>query len=164
VAGDNPGNRDKPSLELPSFIRRKRASGPTAAGRRSHPRVGALPAALVTGSVVGLLTVGLVWLALRGCSSLRGTSTCGDPGLLVLVAIFVVMTYVGRALLRAWQVPDPGSTSFLAMALVAVMALLFVDDLDSTVSSAMLAVLAAGAYGLSQWVTSTFVEPGDRPR
>jgi len=165
VAGDNPGDRDKPSLELPSLFHRRRAAEPAPAVRRSLFRsVGALPAALVTGTVVGLLTVGLVWLALRGCSNLRGTSTCGDPGLLVLVAIFVAMTYVGRTLLRAWQVPDAGSSSFLGMALVAVVALLFVEDLDSTMGAATLAVVAAVAYGLSQWVTSTFVEPGDRPR
>jgi hypothetical protein len=119
---------------------------------------------VVTGAVVGLLTVGLVWLALRGCSNLRGTSTCGDPGLLVLVAIFVAMVYVGRTLLRAWRVPDAGSTSFLGMALVAVVALLLVDDLDSTLGAAVLAAVAAVAYGLSQWVTSTNASPGDRPR
>ena len=164
MAGDESANRDKPSLELPSLIRRKRSSEPTAAARRSLPTVSALLAAMVTGAVVGLLTVSLVWLALRGCSSLRGTSTCGDPGLLVLVAIFVAMTYIGRTMLRAWRVPDAGSTSFLGMALVAVVALLFVDALDSTTGAAVLAVVAAGAYGLSQWVTSTFVEPGDRPR
>jgi hypothetical protein len=105
-----------------------------------------------------------VWLALRGCSGLRGTSSCGDPGFLVLVAIFVVMVLAGRFTLVALGVPDAGSTAFLGMALVAVLALLFVDDLDSVVGAVVLAAVAAVTFGSSQWLTSTFTEPGERPR
>jgi hypothetical protein len=128
------------------------------------PIMSPLPAAILTGAVVGLVTAGLVWLALRGCSSVRGTSSCGGPGILVLLAIFVVMVLAGRAILGVLGVPDAGSTAFLALALVAVVALLFVNDLESTASVAVLAVVAALTFGLAQWVTSSFTEPGDRPR
>jgi hypothetical protein len=128
------------------------------------PLLSPLPAAILTGAVVGLVTVGLVWLTLRGCSSLRGTSSCGGLGVVVLLAIFVVVVLAGRALLGILGVPDAGSTSFLALAVVAVVALLFVKDLETTTSAAVLAVVTALAFGVSQWVTSTFTEPGDRPR
>jgi hypothetical protein len=140
-------------------------AGPVEAPRPPRgPLLSPLPAAILTGAVVGLVTVGLVWLTLRGCSSLRGTSSCGGLGVVVLLAIFVVVVLAGRALLGILGVPDAGSTSFLAMAVVAVVALLFVKDLESTTSAGVLAVVTALAFGVSQWVTSSFTEPGDRPR
>jgi hypothetical protein len=128
------------------------------------PLLSPLPAAILTGAVVGLVTVGLVLLSLRGFSILRGSSWCGGLGVVVLLANFVVVVLAGRALLGILGVPDAGSTSFLAMAVVAVVALLFVKDLESTTSAAVLAVVTALAFGVSQWVTSSFTEPGDRPR
>ena len=170
---------DEPSLELPSLFKRKR-SPQVEEGRRPQPpvveegrspvtkprgpRLAPLPAAVLTGALVGLLTAGLVWLALRGCSSLRGTSSCGDPGILVLLAIFVVMVLAGRFALSALRVPDAGSTAFLGLALLAVLALLFVDDLDSVVGAVVLALVGAATFGLAQWVTANFTEPGERPR
>ncbi len=183
---------DEPSLELPSLFRRKRPlveqGTPPAVEKAVPPPVqeaappvveeGALapvtkpprrplaplPAAFLIGVLVGLVTAGLVWAALRGCSSLRGTSSCGDPGLLVLLAIFVVMVIGARVLLGALRVPDAASTAFLGMALLAVLALLFVGDLDNALAATVLAVVGGATFGLSQWVTSTFTEPGDRPR
>ena len=176
---------DQPSLELPSLFKRGRKPAPppvepaetarapqpspvqlveTPPVETSGPRVPPLLAAAITGALVGLVTAGLVWLALRGCSALRGTSSCGDPGILVLLAIFVAMVFGGRAVLAALRVPDAGSTALLGMALLAVVALLFVDDLESALGAAVLAVVGALAFALSQWVTSTFTEPGDRPR
>ena len=82
----------------------------------------------------------------------------------MLLAIFVVMVLAGRYTLTALRVPDPGSTAFLGMALVAVLALLFVEDLDSVVGAVVLAIVGAVTFGVSQWLTSTFTEPGERPR
>jgi hypothetical protein len=159
---------DEPSLELPSLFKRKRRTpspGPVVDKKEKHgPALAALPAALLTGAVVGLLGSGLVWLALRGCSSVRGTSSCGNPGFLLVLAIFVVMVVAGRALLGLLRVPDAGSTAFLAVALVAVLCLLFVDRLDSTLGVAVMVAVGVLAFGLAQWVTSTFTEPGERPR
>jgi hypothetical protein len=154
---------DEPSLELPSLFRRKRKSAPVE-GTPRGALLTPLPAAVLTGAVVGLVLAGVVWLALRGCSGLRGTSTCGDPGILVLLAIFVVMVLASRVLLGFFRVPDAGSTAFLALALVSVVALLFVSDLASTTGVAVLAVVTALAFGLSQRLTSSFTEPGERPR
>jgi hypothetical protein len=131
----------------------------------SLPSVGALPAAVVTGAVVGLLAVGLTWLGLRGCSAIRDTSSCGEPGFLLLLAIVVLMAASGRALLRAWRVSDPGSTSILASALMAVLTMLFLmGSLEDTWTVVLLPVLGAVAFALAQWVTSTNTTPGDRIR
>ena len=171
-------DRDQPSLELPSLFKRggkpeTRHIEPVEARELAPqepsvetpgPRVPPLLAAAITGALAGLVTVGLVWLALRGCSGLRGTASCGDPGILVLLAIFVAMVFAARAVLVGLRVADAGSTALLGMALLAVVALLFVDDLESALGAAVLAVVGALAFALSQWVTSTFTEPGDRPR
>ena len=64
-------------------------------------------------------------LEARGCEAVRGTSSCGGgPGFTLLVATFAVCVLLGSALLRTFLIPDPGSSSFLAVGLVAVVALL----------------------------------------
>ena len=133
--------------------------------RRTLPRFGALPAAVLTGVLVGLLAVGLAWLTLRACNAVKGTTSCGQPGLLVLLAIFVVMVLAGRVLLAALKVRDPGSTSFLASALMSVLALVFLSgSIHDRAAAVILPVLGAVTFALARWVTATFVEPGDRPR
>ena len=68
---------------------------------------------------------------------------------------------LGAALLRAWGVVDPTSTSFLGVGLVAVLALLFfLSALDSVWMLLVLPVLTAITFLLSWWVTETFVEQG----
>jgi hypothetical protein len=178
---DEQQDGDQPSLELPSLFRRRskpetKAEEPEPVIRReprpprqrrqvSLPEIGALPAAVVTGALVGLLAVGLTWLALRGCAAVRDTTSCGDPGLLVLLAIALVVGLVGRALLRAVRVPDPGSTSFLATALTAVLAMLFLTgSLTDTWMTVVLPVLGAVTFAVSEWVTSSNTSPGERTR
>jgi len=121
------------------------------------------PAAAVTGALVGGAMVLLTWLSLRGCEAVRGTSSCGGgPGFLLLVATFVVCVLLGSALLRTFSVPDPGSTSFLAVGLVAVIALLFlIDVLDTWPMLIVIPVISVIAFLVSVWVTKTFVEPGE---
>ena len=75
---------------------------------------------IVTALVVGLLIVGATAGSMRICTEIKGTSSCGGQGLLLLVAILVVSVLLGAALLRAAQVPEPGSTSFLAVGLLSV--------------------------------------------
>ena len=127
------------------------------------PLLDMYPAAAVTGAVVGAALVLLTWLSLRGCEAVRGTSTCtGGPGLLLLVATFVVSILLGSTLLKTFRIPDPGSSSFLAVGLVAVVALLFlIDALDHWSMIIVIPVLSVGAYLASVWVTKTFVEPTD---
>lgn len=126
----------------------------------SLPAVGGMTAALITGVLVGVLTVGLTWASLRLCEVAQGTSSCGNPGFFLLLAIMIAMVLIGGAVLRAFGVPDPGSTSFLGMGLVAVIALLFLGDLLFAWWM-ILAIPAAGmaSYALAHWVTTAFVDP-----
>lgn len=128
-----------------------------------RPLLPLYPAAAVTGGVIGGAMVLLTWLSLRGCEAVRGTSSCGGgPGFLLLVATFVVCVLLSSALLRIFAVPDPASTSFLAVGLVAVIALLFlIDALDHRSMLIVIPLLAVGAFLASAWVTKTFVEPTD---
>ena len=72
----------------------------------------------------------------------------------------VAVVVVGALLLRAWGVPDPGSTSFLGVGLLAVVALLFlVDVLFDWWMVIAIPVVAVLTFVLSHWVTTAIVEP-----
>src|SRR4051812_1120719 len=63
--------------------------------RRREPkpirlRVPGPVAALLTGAAVGLALVGLTSASLHLCTTWRGTSSCGSPGILLLLAMVVV--------------------------------------------------------------------------
>ena len=126
----------------------------------SLPRLGGYAAAALTGLVIGLLLVGLTAGALRGCEAVRGTSTCGGGiGVTVLVVIFALLVVLGGLMLRAFGVPDPTSTSFLAVGMVTVVSLLFLlDVLSSPVVVVLIPAISIGTYLAAQWVTTAFVE------
>jgi hypothetical protein len=125
------------------------------------PLPGRLAAAL-TGVVVGLALVGATAGALRGCEAVQNTSTCGSAGFPLLVVIVVLMIVLGSVLLRMFKVPDPGSTSFLAVGLVSVVALLFfIEVIDEWWMIIAIPVVSVLAYLLSHWVTTTFIEPAE---
>ncbi|HEU4810721.1 MAG TPA: hypothetical protein VFT00_01145 [Nocardioides sp.] len=133
---------------------------PTRRRRRAPSSIGGMAAAILTGLLVGVITVGLTWGSLRLCELVQGTSSCGNPGFLLLVAIMVAMTLLGSLLLRVWGVPDPGSTSFLAVGLLAVLTLLFlVDVLFNWWMIIVVPLFAVLTFALSHWVTTAFVEP-----
>jgi hypothetical protein len=99
--------------------------------------------------------VGLTWAGFRLCEVVRGTSSCGDPGFLLLVAILVAMVLLGRTLLRVWGLPDPGSTSFLGVGLLAVMVLLFlVPSIFSWWMALVVPAVTAATFALAHWVTA----------
>lgn len=126
------------------------------------PAIGGIPAAMLTGTVVGALLVGLTWGALHLCELLQGTSSCGNPGFFLLLAIAVSMVVLGKVLLAAFDVPEPGSTSFLGVGLVVVIALLFlVDLLFHWWMILVIPAVALAAYALSHWVTTAFVDVPD---
>ncbi len=119
-------------------------------------------AAAITGLLVGLALVGATAGALRGCEAVQDTATCGSAGFPLLVAIVVLMVVLGSVLLRMFRVPDPGSTSFLAVGLVSVVALLFlIDVIDSWWMVIAIPVISVACYLLSHWVTTTFIETAD---
>ena len=161
---------DGPSLELPSFAfgRKKTVTRsepdtdlepekPTS--RPSLPALPALQATLAVGAVVGLLAVLLTFASLKLCELVRGTDSCGGPGLLLLVATLVILTYVGGWLLRGFAIDDPGSTSFLAVGLLAVIAMLFfLDVIYNWWMVIVIPIVAMATYALSWWVTTRFVD------
>jgi hypothetical protein len=123
------------------------------------PALGGTLAAVVTGILVGVITVGLTWASLRVCEALRGTSSCGGPGYLLLLGIMIAAILLGAALLRAWGVPDPGSTSVLAVGLLAVLVMLFlVGVLFHWWMILVIPACSALTFAAAHWVARTFVE------
>jgi hypothetical protein len=120
------------------------------------PALPGLTAALVTGLLVGLVGVLATFASLRLCEVVKGTPSCGGPGLFLLVAILVAMVYLGGWLLRGFGVHDPGSTSFLAVGLTAVVAMLFlVDVLFAWWMVIAIPLVSMAAHALSWWVTTS---------
>ncbi len=119
-------------------------------------RIPALPAPVVaaaTGLLVGVATVALVGLGRIGCDALRGTPSCGGPGLLMLIATVVLAVVAGRFLLGFGEVPDPGTVSFLAVAFVLIVVLLFFVDLTfSPWIWLLLPLLAALAFPTAAYI------------
>ncbi|HLN78355.1 MAG TPA: hypothetical protein VK204_15000 [Nocardioidaceae bacterium] len=124
----------------------------------SLPTVPGRVAAAVTGLVVGVVGGAATWAAMAGCEAVRGVSTCGGaPGFFILVAIVVLMILLGTLLLKAFKVGDPGSTSFLAVGVVTVVAMLtLLDVILSPWMFVVIPVLSAAAYLLAHWVTTRF--------
>lgn len=112
------------------------------------PLLERFPAAALTGGIVGVAAVGMIFLFLRGCESLRGTASCGGgTGFILLVATFALCIMLGQALLKAFLVREPLTTSFLACGVVAAVSLTFLIDLIDHWSMAIIVpVLAVGAF------------------
>ncbi|SEC15271.1 hypothetical protein SAMN04489844_1780 [Nocardioides exalbidus] len=123
--------------------------------RRELPAVSGLVAAVVTGLVVGLLAVALAWLAGVGCDAARGTTSCGGAiGFPVLVAVVAILAWAGTLLLRTLRVVDAGSTSLLAVGVLAVLVMVFLlGSLDTWWAVVAVPVLAAASYAGSWLLT-----------
>jgi hypothetical protein len=124
------------------------------------PALTGLQAAAFAGLVVGAFLVLATFGSLRGCSAIRGTSTCGGAaGFPLLLAIGIVAVVVGAALLRAFRVTSPGSDSFLAVALVAVLTTLFLGNhYDAWWMFLVVPALTIAAFALSHWVSVRFID------
>ncbi|UDY23727.1 hypothetical protein [Nocardioides sp. Kera G14] len=122
-----------------------------------------VPASVVTGLVVGLVMVGVGAVALKGCASIRGTASCGGAGLPVLLVIMALGVILGSALLRFLsRAPSATSTSFLAVAFVAVIGGLFLlDAIDGWPAVVIVPVLCVLGYLGSHWVMTHYIEPAD---
>ncbi len=134
--------------------------------RLSLPAPPALVAVGVTGLVVGLAGTALIVGGLEGCQVVRGTSSCGGPGLLFLVVIVGVMALIGSALLAVWGVSDPRATSVLGVGIVCVVAMVaLLEVVFSRWMFLAIPALGAASYLLAHWVTArAAVELDDRPR
>jgi hypothetical protein len=134
---------------------------PTRGARRRPdlPPLAGGVAALVTGALVGLEGALLTYLSLRGCEAVRGTESCGGPGVLLLVVILVVMVLLGGVVLAALHVSEPRGTSLLAVGVLGVVVLLVPQDaLFSAWTFVVVPVVGAAAYALARWVTHLHVE------
>jgi hypothetical protein len=130
------------------------------ASTRPGPLVTGRVAAALAGLLVGALIVGLTAASFELCSWIQGTNSCGGPGIFLLLAILVLAVVLGSVVLRVCQVPEPGSTSFLAVGLTSVVALLFlVDALFEWWMVIVIPLVSVATFLLSHWVTATFVEP-----
>ncbi len=129
------------------------------------PRLSTRTAVLVTGAIVGVAGALLTFLSLRGCDAVAGTESCGGgPGLLMMLAILIALTYLGGWLLRGLGIRDAGSTSFLAVAPLAVVAMLFLlDSLDEWSGAVAVTVVSVLAYALS-WRATAMLAAADDDR
>ncbi len=126
------------------------------------PALSGMSAAMATGAVVGVVGVALTAASQHLCRIVAGTSSCGGPGLVLLLVILAGLVMLGSAGLALFGVPDPRGTSFLAIGLLAVVVMLFL--LGVMFHPAMVVVvplLTVGTFALSHWVTTTFVDQSD---
>jgi hypothetical protein len=66
---------------------------------------------------------------------------------------------VGAVVLRAAQVPSAGSISFLAVALVSVVSVLFLlDVLDQRSGAIAVGLVTVASYLLAHWVTVRYLD------
>ena len=115
---------------------------------------------VVTGLVVGLVVVGLTWASLRTCEAVQGTTSCGTAGYPMLGLVLVLAVLAGSTLLRLSQVPDPVSTSLLAVGSAAVLALVFlIDHLDQPAMVVVIPLVCAATFAGAHWLTTAVIEP-----
>lgn len=97
----------------------------------------------------------------RGCEELRGTSSCGGgPGFPLLALIVAVAVVLGAVVLRRAGVRSAGSISFLSVAMVAVVSVLFLlDVIDQASGAVAVGLLTVASYLLAHWVTVRYIDP-----
>ncbi|NGN95144.1 hypothetical protein G5C66_20695 [Nocardioides sp. KC13] len=118
-----------------------------------------LSAAVMIGAIVGAFMALAVWFSGTVSQWTRGTSSLGDTGAIVLIAVFVLAVALGGYLLRLAGARSPFTISFLGSALVAVLSMLFLTELFNYAWGVIIAViLTAAAYALAYWVTTTYID------
>jgi hypothetical protein len=118
-----------------------------------------LSAAVMIGAIVGAFMALAVWFSGTVSQWTRGTSSLGDKGAIILIAVFALAIIVGGYLLRLAAARSPFTISFLGSALVAVLSMLFLTDLFAHAWGVIIVViLAAAAYALSYWVTTNYID------
>ncbi len=136
--------------------------------RRERPglpkvRLSGMQMAGVAGILVGLFLVLATYGSLHLCATVRGAETCGGKaGFPLLLAIGILAVVGGGALLRLGGVRSPMGDSFLAVALVAVITVLFLGDhYQAWWMLIVVPLLGLLAYLLAHWVSVTYIDPAD---
>ncbi len=117
------------------------------------PHLPTAVAAGLAGLLCGLVATGLVWGGERSCDAVRGRPSCGGYGLLMLGGIIVICFALGIFVLKAFEVDDPGVTTFfgITLPLLAVLGLLL-DYVFDTWMAFGLPVLVAGCFVASAYL------------
>jgi hypothetical protein len=156
VTQDRPATTAKPAKEPPApKPPRQRRSLP------KLPRLSGLQVAAVAGIVVGVFLAFATYGTLHVCADVRGAATCGGKaGFPLLLAIGIIAVVGGGALLRAFGVRSPMGDSFLAVALVAVVTVLFfANHYDAWWMLIVVPVLSLAAFVLWHWVSVKYIDP-----
>jgi len=129
--------------------------------RRPLPKLSGLQVAAAAGVLVGVFLVLATYGSLHLCASVRGASTCGGKaGFPLLLAIGIVAVVGGGTLLRLFGVRSPMGDSFLAVALVAVVTVLFLGNhYGAWWMLIVVPVLSLVAYLLAHWVSVKYIDP-----
>jgi len=118
-----------------------------------------LSAAVMIGAIVGAFMALAVWFSGTVSQWTRGTSSLGDKGAIILIAVFALAIIVGGYLLRLAGARSPFTISFLGSALIAVLSMLFLTDVFAHAWGVIVVViLAAAAYALAYWVTTNYID------
>jgi hypothetical protein len=118
-----------------------------------------LSAAVMIGAIVGAFMALAVWFSGTVSQWTRGTSSLGDKGAIILIAVFALAIILGGYLLRLAAARSPFTISFLGSALVAVLSMLFLTDVFAHAWGVIIVViLSAAAYALAYWVTTNYID------
>jgi len=123
------------------------------------PAVPGRVAAAITGLLVGVLGTLLTWGSLEACEQVKGTDSCGGVGFFILLVILLLMILAGGALLAAWDVSEPRSTSALGVGIVCILVLLLLmEELFDAWMFAVVPAISAIAYYAAHGVTTALVD------
>lgn len=120
------------------------------------PHIDPRLASVITGLIVGLVSVGLGLIALAIFNDVRGVASGGKQwGSLTFVVVTFIAIILGDLLLTAFGTARAGLISFLGVVLAIVAILgLFLDMADDNRALVLVPVLAAVTYLASQWLIS----------
>jgi hypothetical protein len=124
-------------------------------------------AAAATGLLVGSASALLVWLGMTGCDAWRGSPSCGGGlGVGMLTAVVLISWIIGRFLLGFAEVPDALMVSFLGVAVVMIVVMLFlIDETFSVWMWLVMPLLTAATFVTSAWLVRALggtARPDDR--
>jgi hypothetical protein len=121
------------------------------------PHIDPRLASIITGLVVGLMSVGLGLVALEIFNDVRGVASGGKQwGSLTFVVVTFIAIIVGDLLLTAFGTARAGLISFLGVVLAIVAILgVFLEMADDNRALVLVPVLGAVTYLASQWLIAT---------